>query len=332
MKRMTLGLSLFFISGSSFTLIYALYGLPVEAIFYAWSLAVFIGAVLVLGYAFRYYKNAQNIKKISNEEDKVSILSRNLPVPLDALEAQYQEILLEMLETQQKNLTERDSKLKELTDYYTLWVHQVKTPISALGLMFQTEADTEKSRNMKLELFKIEQYVEMALLIMRIDAVGGDLMLCPCELETLWAGAIKKYRSLFIEKKIKLSLNLSPLTVLTDEKWATVVLEQLISNALKYTPKGEIKIYNSEDSPYIVYIEDTGIGIHKEDLPRVFEKGFTGYNGRLDKRATGIGLYLTKRVCEKLSMTIDLDSVLDQGTKVRLEFIPYNHVSLQMKM
>lgn len=332
MKRMTLGLTLFLVSGISFTLIYALYGLPVEAIFYAWSLAVFIGAVFVLGYAFRYFRNAQNIKQIKKEGDKAFILSKNLPNPLDELEAQYQEILLEMLETQQKNLTDMDSKLKELTDYYTLWVHQVKTPISALGLMFQTEPDTEKSRSMKLELFKIEQYVEMALHIMRIDAVGADLMLCPCELESLCAGAVKKYRSLFIEKRIKLSLNLSPLTVLSDEKWVTVVLEQLISNGLKYTPKGEIKIYNSEESPHILYIEDTGIGIHKEDLPRVFEKGFTGYNGRLDKRATGIGLYLTQRICEKLSMAIDLDATLDQGTKVRLVFIPYNRVSLEMKM
>lgn len=332
MKRMTLGIGLFLISTTSFTLIYGLFGLPLEAILYAISLGVFLGAIILLSYAFLYYKNTQSLDQFKGEADKLSFLTQKLPQPLDHLEAQYQEILLDLVEMQQKNWTESDHKFKELRDYYTLWVHQIKTPISALGLMFQTEADTEKSRAMKLELFKIEQYVEMVLHMMRIEDGDADLRLSACDLESLCHGAVKKYRSLFIEKKIKLSLSLTPTTVLSDEKWAVVILEQLISNGLKYTPKGEIKIYNSEATPHILTIEDTGIGIHEEDLPRVFEKGFTGYNGRLDKKATGIGLYLTQKICDRLGIQIEMRSGVDQGTKVNLIFIPYNHVSLEMKM
>lgn len=332
MKRMTLGIGLFLISVTSFTLIYALYGLPAEAILYAFGLSVFIGGIFLLGYALQYYKNTSRLANIKNEPDKLSIRTQNLPSPLDHLEVQYQEILLDLMEIYQKTMTDTDHKFKELKDYYTMWVHQIKTPISALGLMFQTEADTEKSRAMKLELFKIEQYIEMVLHIMSIDEGDADLRLSPCELEDLCSGAVKKYRSLFIEKKIKLSLNLTPIKVLSDEKWAMVVLEQLISNGLKYTHQGEIRIYNDEGNPHMLTIEDTGIGIHEEDLPRVFEKGFTGYNGRLDRKATGIGLYLTKKICQRLGIQIEISSVVDQGTKVDLIFIPYKDVSLEMKM
>lgn len=332
MKRMTHGMGLFLISAFAFTLIYYLYGLPLEAILYAWSLSVFLGAIFLLRYALAYYKNTQRLRKIKGEADKASMLTQSLPSPLDALEADYQAMLLQLMDAQQKSFTDVDNTFKDLKDYYTMWVHQIKTPISALGLMFQTEADTEKTRAMKLELFKIEQYVEMVLHIMGIEDGSTDLSLCSCELESLCNGAVKKYRSLFIEKRIKLSLNLVPSTVLSDEKWATVILEQLISNGLKYTHQGEIKIYNSEDNPHILTIEDSGIGIHEGDLPRVFEKGFTGYNGRLDKKATGIGLYLTKKVSERLGIQIKMSSIVDQGTRVDLVFIPYKHVSLEMKM
>jgi signal transduction histidine kinase len=332
MKRISLAVTLFLISGMSFSIIYFMFGLPVEAILYAWVLSVFMGSVVLLLHGWRYYKARTQVKHIKEAPDKVGILSKTLPVPMDELEQDYQSLILELMTERQKVITDVDIKFSELTDYYTLWVHQVKTPISALDLMFQTEPDTEKLRAMKLELFKIEQYVEMALHIMRLDEDASDLMLSPCLLENLCAGAVKKYRSLFIEKKIKLKMDIKPIMVISDEKWMTVVLEQLVSNALKYTSKGEIHIYNEEDNPQILYIKDTGIGIHAEDLPRIFEKGFTGYNGRVDKKATGIGLYLTRRICEKLSMSIAIESELDQGTQVRLQFIPYSHVSLEMKM
>ncbi len=332
MKRVIHGLVLIFITSLSFSIIYYLYGLPVEAIAYSFVLCAFLTTVALLLYVLHYYKSFFQIRKINQGAEQLYLLSKSLPVPLDELETQYQELVLNLMASHQKCITDEDIKLSELTDYYTLWVHQVKTPISALGLLFQTEPDTEKSRAMKLELFKIEQYVEMALHIMRIEGSGSDWMLSPCSLETLCGGAVKKYRSLFIEKKIKLNLEVHPITIVSDEKWVMVVLEQLISNALKYTPKGEIRIYNKVDSPHVLYIEDTGIGIHAEDLPRIFEKGFTGYNGRLDKRATGIGLYLTKQICEKLSLSIRIVSQVDQGTQVQLTFIPYSHVSLEMKM
>ena len=106
--------------------------------------------------------------------------------------------------------------------------------------------------------------------------------------------------------------------VLTDEKWLVFVLEQILSNALKYTKSGSIHIYLSPDAPKTLVIEDTGIGIAAEDLPRIFEKGFTGCNGRTDKKASGIGLYLCRRICRNLSHTITAQSQTDQGTTIRI--------------
>ena len=183
----------------------------------------------------------------------------------------------------------------------------------------EERADLPYVREMKLELFKVEQYVEMVLSYLRMEDMSGDLVFEEYSLDEIVRQAVRKYSRMFILKKIRLDLGPLDHQVLTDEKWLVFVVEQILSNALKYTKEGGISIYMTSyrDRP-VLAIEDTGIGISAEDLPRVFEKGFTGYNGRADKKSTGIGLYLCKKIMDRLHHNIYIESQEGQGTKVYL--------------
>ena len=205
--------------------------------------------------------------------------------------------------------------MKEKEDFFALWAHQIKTPIAAMNLLLQNEEpDRAQCRQ---ELFKIENYVEMALNYSRFENLSGDLVLESCELLPMVKQVVKKYSTIFIHKHLKVELKELELKILTDEKWFCFVLEQILSNALKYTKEGGVSIYTEkEGADTRIVIADTGIGICSEDLPRIFEKGFTGYNGRMDKKASGLGLYLCKGVCDKLGHGIGADSEEGKGTKV----------------
>ena len=198
-----------------------------------------------------------------------------------------------------------------------MWAHQIKTPIAALNLLLQGEKqDVAACRQ---ELFKIESYVEMALNYLRFEEMSNDLVLERNSLEQLVRQVVKKYAAIFIYNHISIQLEHLDYTVLTDEKWFCFVLEQILSNALKYTKQGSVKISAEESANGLkVSVKDTGIGIRSEDLPRIFEKGFTGYNGRMDKKASGLGLYLCKGVCEKLGHGISVASKEGEGTTVIL--------------
>ena len=169
------------------------------------------------------------------------------------------------------------------------------------------------------ELFKIESYVEMALNYLRFEEMSNDLVLERNSLEQLVRQVVKKYAAIFIYNHISIQLEHLDYTVLTDEKWFCFALEQILSNALKYTKQGSVKISAEESANGLrVLVKDTGIGIRSEDLPRIFEKGFTGYNGRMDKKASGLGLYLCKGVCEKLGHGISVASKEGDGTTVMI--------------
>lgn len=205
---------------------------------------------------------------------------------------------------------------RELTDYYSLWVHQIKTPIAAMDLLLQ-EDDSPHRGELEMELLKIGQYVEMVLSYLRLDSDSTDYVLREYPLDDILRQAVRKFAKMFILKKITLDFQETGKTVLTDEKWLLFVVEQVLSNALKYTPAGgTIRIYGDGAT---VVIADNGIGIREEDQARVFEKGFTGYNGRADKKSTGIGLYLCRQVMDRLNHGISLTSRPGQGTLVRLD-------------
>lgn len=207
--------------------------------------------------------------------------------------------------------------VREKEDFFAMWAHQIKTPIAALNLLLQSkETDTGMCRQ---ELFKIEGYVEMALNYLRFDGMSNDMVLSSVSLSSMAKQVVKKFRTVFIHKHISVQLENLDYNILTDEKWFVFVLEQIVSNAVKYTNEGSVTISAREEGRRIlVEIKDTGIGIQSEDIPRLFQKGFTGYNGRMDKKASGLGLYLSKGVCNKLGHGLDVESVRGEGTKVTI--------------
>ena len=203
-----------------------------------------------------------------------------------------------------------------MVDYYTLWVHQIKTPIASMHLQLQGQ-DSRLCRALQGDLFRIEQYVEMVLTYLRLDTRETDYVFRPCDIDALTRQCIKKFSAEFIRRGLALEYEPCPLTVVTDEKWLAFVIEQILSNALKYTKTGTITVAILPQEKLI--IRDTGIGIAPQDLPRIFENGFTGFNGRTDKKASGIGLYLSKRILDNLGCKIEVISALGKGTEVGID-------------
>ena len=203
-----------------------------------------------------------------------------------------------------------------MIDYYTVWAHQIKTPIAAMRLTLQNE-DTPLTRKLTNDLYRIEQYVEMVLTFLRLNSDSTDYVFKEYNLDNIVKSAVKRFSSEFIGRKLRLIYDPLNTSVITDEKWLSFVIEQVLSNALKYTPSGSITI--SLVGEKTLRIEDTGIGIAPLDLPRIFENGYTGINGRTDKKASGIGLYLCRRVCNNLGHTITANSTVDVGTAIDID-------------
>lgn len=231
-------------------------------------------------------------------------------------DADYQEIIRLLRQEQRDLRSQMDRRYADMVDYYTIWAHQIKTPIASMGLRLQSE-DSARSRQLSADLFRIEQYVEMVLVFLRLDSDSTDYVIRTSDLDGIVRGAVKKFAGEFIGRKLTLDYTPVNTTVLTDEKWLSFVVEQVLSNALKYTPSGGISITLEPEKT--LCIRDTGIGIAPEDLPRIFEKGYTGYNGRREKKASGIGLYLCRRICGNLGHTITADSAVDRGTVIRID-------------
>lgn len=227
----------------------------------------------------------------------------------------YREMVRQLLLEQRYQQDTLRIRQQDTVDYYTTWVHQIKTPIAAMGLILQQE-DTEDSRRLSGELQRIEQYVDMVLTYLRLGSGDTDYVFAKVDLDKLLRGCIRKYAGQFIRRHLTLDYQSVDCQVLTDEKWLAFVVEQVLSNALKYTREGSVSIYL--EPPCILCIRDTGIGIAPEDLPRIFEKGYTGYNGRSDKKATGLGLYLCRQICDRLKSTITAQSAPGEGTTIRI--------------
>lgn len=304
-----------------FALVCFLYDVPVQPAGYTAQVTVVFGVLALAVGFFRFRRKYRELEKTREDLRYAG----EFPAPGDAVEKLYQEIAAalkdQMIEMEQKD----QSSYREMVEYYTLWAHQIKTPIAAMRLLLQQE-ESDRNRELLSELFKIEQYVLMVLQYLRLESESSDLVLKNQSLDDIIRQAVKKYAPLFIRKKLTLVYEPVNCQVLTDEKWLEFVLEQILSNAIKYTKRGSVAIYMDDQAEKTLVIADTGIGIAPEDIPRVFEKGFTGYNGRYDKRSTGIGLYLCRRVLNRLSHTIRIESEAGQGTQV---YIDLNTVSLR---
>jgi signal transduction histidine kinase len=300
-----------------FAMVYVLYYLPLEPIIYSSELVVALALVFSCLDFMRFYQKHLRLSDLINAS---AVGVGELPRSRNLLETDYQNLVSDLAENRAELISQFDNRQTDMIDYYTLWAHQIKTPISAMGLLLQTEEGAgEHTRAYQQELFKIEQYVEMVLQYLRLESMSSDLTLVEYDLADIVRQAVKKYSIIFINKKISLDLDEINCRVLTDEKWLVFVLEQVISNALKYTNQGKISIYLEEGSEKTLVIEDTGVGIREEDILRIFDRGFTGYNGRMDKKSTGIGLYLCQQVLNKLSHSITVTSQVGKGTKVSID-------------
>lgn len=306
-----------------FAISFILYHLPLGAVAYPAMVCLVIGAV-ALGVDFARVKRSHDaLQKIRSMTDVLSGSLTGLEgaAELDSItDRDYQEII-RLLRAEHVNFAnETNAKYEDMIAYYTVWAHQIKTPIAAMRLNLQNE-DSPLARKLSLDLRRIEQYVEMVLTYLRLDSESTDYVIKEYDLDTIVRRSVKKFSSEFIERRIALKYEPLRVTVVTDEKWLSFVIEQVISNALKYTPsdktkQGIISISITEDKT--LRIADTGIGIAAEDLPRIFENGYTGYNGRVDQRASGIGLYLCKRICSNLGHAITASSDVGVGTTIEI--------------
>ena len=302
---------LFALCCAVFAVTFRLYGLPLGAVLYPALLCAVIWLVYAL---LRWARAARKHRALSALT--ASLTEELLPEAETPDDADYRRIVALLQEARRAQETEASRKYADMVDYYTLWAHQIKTPIASMRLTLQNE-DTPLSRRLTAELGRVERYVDMVMAYLRLDADSTDYVLRETELDPIIRGAVKKFSGEFIERKLSFSFRPTETRVLTDEKWLSFVLEQLLSNALKYTPEGGVSI--RLEAPATLCVSDTGIGIAPEDLPRVFEPGFTGYNGRADKRASGLGLYLCKRVCRSLGHGISIESEPGKGATVRLD-------------
>ncbi|QAT43683.1 sensor histidine kinase [Aminipila luticellarii] len=298
-----------------FGVLFILQSVQAEVVLYGAEVCAFLGIIFM---ADAFYKACKKHLRLTELKNQITFNLENLPECTSLMESDYQNLLRELFTEMKKQESAFLAESKDMVDYYTLWAHQIKTPITAMSLILQAEKG-DTSTQMKLELFKIEKYVEMVLQYLRMGSMSSDLVLAEYDLGKIVKQAVKKYATVFIYNKITLQMQDINVNVLTDEKWLSFVLEQILSNALKYTKRGTINIYMAQNAEKTLVIEDNGIGISGEDLPRVFEQGFTGYNGRMDKKASGLGLYLCKKVMDNLSHRIRIESEEGKGTKVFLE-------------
>lgn len=312
--RERLGLALLL---AAFAVVYAvtfaLYQLPAESVLYGSALCALLALpALAVGFV-RYCRRHSRREQVKR---RLPLNAGELPPPETLAEEELSDMVVWLAWQQRDAATQAQNDSTDRNEYYTTWVHQIKTPIAAMQMLLQGE-DTEERRALLAELFQIEQYVQMALCYIRLGDGASDFVFREVGLDGILRQAIRKFAPQFVRKRIRLNYEPTELTVLTDEKWLLFLVEQLLSNAIKYTNEGSVTITVTPEGS--LRIADTGIGIAPEDIPRIFEKGFTGYNGRAHQKSTGLGLYLAKRTAEKLGLRLTARSVVGEGSVFSLE-------------
>lgn len=296
-----------------FIAVFYLYDIETEAVIYAGGLCVLLALLLLGADLFRFCRDCRTRRQLLAN---IELEFENLPDAKTLPEEDYQQMIQALGRIHSADQTKWQKERQESLDYYTTWVHQIKTPIAVMRMNLQGE-DTEEHRELLAELFRIEQYVEMVLSYVRLGSQQTDFVFQEYDLDAVIRQAIHKYAPQFVRYKIRLLYEPVHMTVLTDEKWLLFILEQLLSNAVKYTREGTVSISVSPEM--VLSVADTGIGIAPEDLPRIFEKGFTGYHGRMDKKATGLGLYLCRQAAGKLGIGMSVRSEPGKGSTFLLD-------------
>ena len=306
LKKNTKVYILFVVFITIFFIMFYLYNLPLEALIYTGSFC-FLAALVASFVDFVNYR--ESYKKLKFLEENILNDLEDLPKSLDIRIDYYHKII-------EKLAQENRQKNTDMVDYYSMWVHQIKTPIAAMNFLLDNEEVNQKI--LQQELFKIERYVEMVLTYIRLDSISSDYVITKINLDEVVKDSVKKYATIFINKKIKLNYVSHETMVISDKKWLSFAFEQILGNSVKYSSVGgEITIETYENK---LVIEDNGIGIKEEDLPRIFEKGFTGFNGRYEKKSSGLGLYLCKKTLDKLGHHIEISSKVGEGTRIEITF------------
>lgn len=299
--------------------------------------AVLDAVLLLITVLVGFFRYSSKVKALSNALKRPVGEQAQLPEATGDVEILYHRLLENQSIARSESESSAAIRQSQMRDYYSMWVHQIKTPISAMKLLLEAEreelgqliCDDEQSQyllsdnmdSFEDELFRIEEYVSMALQYQRVSSTENDFVLEKVSVDGVIRDTIKKYAKIMIRRHIGINYSGTGQEVYTDGKWLAFMLEQILSNAIKYTPQGFVTIETAEEKDrFFITIKDTGIGIKAEDLPRVFEKGYTGYNGHADKKATGIGLYLCRQMADKLGHTIRMESEIGKGTKVWIGF------------
>ena len=225
----------------------------------------------------------------------------------------------ERLLNENKNLkSEMLNQKDDLNAYFLMWLHQIKTPMTVSKLLLEKPDDTTNTK-LKMQLMYIEQYINMAMNYLKMIDHSTDMDITEVNLDDIIKNLLKKYSLLFIHNHISLEYQSNLAYVISDSQWLTILIEQILSNALKYTENGKIAIQYLEEK-HALEIRDTGIGIRSEDIPKIFDRGYSGFNGRMNEKSSGLGLYLARKISERLNIQIEVESKLSKGSIFRLVF------------
>lgn len=326
------------------TILLLLFGIiTIEIFLMAYNVGMFIKIYIpliiiglyMISIIIEYFKRKKfydNLLKILEELDEKYLITEIIKTP-NFLEGQ---ILKNSLEQIDKSMLENVNKYKYMTEdykeYIELWIHEIKIPIATSKMVIENNKNAI-TKSIDEELDKVENYIEQALFYARSNTVEKDYYIRKVVLKEIVNESIKKNKSSLIQEKISIDIHDLEIEVNTDNKWIVFILNQIIQNSIKYRKKENsvIEIYaNQGKENVILYIKDNGIGIKQGEIIRVFEKGFTGTNGRLsNKKSTGIGLYLCKKLCNKLGIGIELNSVQNEGTEVKLVFPKDSYIELK---
>lgn len=290
--------------------VFFLYRLPPGPFLYAEAILLF-GSLFA--FAWDYAKEAARIRGLEAAAAALENGSLSVPEGKTLAERKLTAMLLTLEKRAERYHSDEMRARRDAEDFATEWVHEIKTPVAVLRMSLK-EADA----TVLSELLRIEQYAEMALSYIRLGSVTNDLVIGPCELDEVVRESVRRFAPQFISGRVKLTFEPSGASAVTDRKWCRCILDQLISNAVKYTPEGggvTVRV-----STGFIAVEDTGCGIKEEDLPRVFEKGYTGLNGRRDMRASGLGLYLAARAAALINARLTAESREGEGSRFTLFF------------
>ena len=265
-------------------------------------------------------KQVLRLRELVSAQDKTPLL----PEPNDYRDELYAQLVAGLYDEQMKNLNRIEEDARDNREFMAAWVHEVKTPITAARLLLEGQVGEAEAESLREEIERINGYVEQVLFHTRADSFSRDYLLAEEELLRLVRENVKKHSALFIHKRISVQIDIPPhLTVCTDRKWLLFILDQLLTNALKYTySNGSVLIAARRDgAETVLCYQDNGMGIEKADLVRLFDKSFTGRNGREgNSAATGLGLYLAQKLACKLGHRITVSSVKGQGTTATVHF------------